>query len=97
MNIQFIIFKGKKLKSEFTDNLPSRSLVKMALKGSMTTQLFIDFIHHLGKYKTSGKSLLIFDGASCHLDFQIIEAADEEGIVLYCLPSITTHELQPLD
>lgn len=45
-----IIFKGKKLKSEFTDNLPSGSLVKMAPKGSMTTQLFIDFIHHLGKY-----------------------------------------------
>lgn len=92
-----ILFKGKKLKTEFTDNLPAGSLVKMAPKGSMTTSLFIDFIHHLGKYKTADKCLLVFDGASCHLDYQIVEAADKENIVLYCLPSNTTHELQPLD
>ncbi|KAL0871502.1 hypothetical protein ABMA27_005220 [Loxostege sticticalis] len=92
-----IIFKGKRLKPEFKDNLPAGALVKMANKGSMTTSLFVEFIKHLGKYKTSGKCLLIFDGASCHLDYNIVDAADKEDIVLYCLPSNTTHELQPLD
>lgn len=92
-----ILFKGKRLKPEFQDNLPSGSLVKMAPKGSMTSSLFVEFIHHLGKYKTAGKCLLVFDGASCHLDYRIVEAEDEEDIVLYCLPSNTTHELQPLD
>ncbi|KAM3959863.1 uncharacterized protein ACR2FA_006149 [Aphomia sociella] len=92
-----VIFKGKRLKTEFTDNLPAGSLVKMAEKGSMTTSLFIDFIKHLGKYKPPGKCLLIFDGASCHQDYLIVEAAEIENIVLYCLPANTTHELQPLD
>lgn len=69
----------------------------MAPKGSMTTELFIEFIKHLGIYKTQGKALLIFDGASSHLDYTIVEEADKLDIVLYCLPSNTTHELQPLD
>ncbi|KAL3289623.1 hypothetical protein HHI36_023033, partial [Cryptolaemus montrouzieri] len=40
---------------------------------------------------------LVFDGASSHLDFTIAEKADNLGITLFCLPSNTTHELQPLD
>lgn len=92
-----ILFKGKRMKPEFNDNLPSGSLVRMAKKGSMTTSLFTEFIHHLGKYKTPGKCLLVFDGASCHLDYSIVDAAEKENIVLYCLPSNTTHWLQPLD
>ncbi|XP_072931645.1 uncharacterized protein [Epargyreus clarus] len=92
-----ILFKGKRLRPEFSDNLPPGSLVKMAPKGSMTTELFVDFIHHLGQNKTPGKCLLIFDGASSHLDARIVDAADAHNIVLYCLPSNTSHELQPLD
>lgn len=94
---RMIIFKGKRAKPEFYDNLPLGSIVRMSPKGSTTSSLFVDFIHHLGKYKMGGKCLLVFDGASCHLDYKIVEAADKENIVLYCLPSNTTHELQPLD
>lgn len=92
-----IIFKGQRQKPEFSDNLPAGSSVKMSPKGSMTTELFVDFIKHLAKYKTQGKILLIFDGASSHLDYTIVEEADRHDIVLYCIPSNTTHELQPLD
>lgn len=92
-----VLFKGKRLKPEYCDQLPAGSLVKMANKGSMTTELFVDFINHLGQYKSPGKALLIFDGAACHLDARIVDAADKYEIVLYCLPSNTTHELQPLD
>lgn len=92
-----IIFKGKRLRPEFCDNLPAGSVVRMAPKGCMTTELFVDFIDHLGQYKSPGKCLLIFDGASSHLDARIVDAADNHNIVLYCLPSNTTHELQPLD
>lgn len=92
-----ILFKGKRLKPEFQDNLPPGSLVKMTPKGSMMTETFIEFINHLHKYRTSGPCLLIFDGAKCHLDFTIVEEAEKCGITLYCLPSNTTHELQPMD
>ncbi|CAG5039045.1 unnamed protein product [Parnassius apollo] len=92
-----VIFKGKRLRPEFCDNMPPGTLVKMGTKGSMTTELFVEFINHLGQFKSQGKCLLIFDGASSHLDARIVDAADAHDIVLYCLPSNTTHELQPLD
>lgn len=92
-----IIFKGKRLKPEFKDNLPAGILVKMAPKGSMTTELFVEFIRHLAKYKIGGPIILVFDGAKCHLDFTIVKEADKHEITLLCLPSNTTHELQPLD
>ncbi|KAF5282299.1 hypothetical protein FQR65_LT14353 [Abscondita terminalis] len=60
-------------KPEFSENLPPGSLVKMARKGSMTTELFVGFVKHLGKHKTQGKILSIFDGATSHLDYTIVE------------------------
>lgn len=92
-----ILFKGKRMKPEFEDNLPAGALVKMSPKGSMTTELFIEFINHMAKYKVHGPILLIFDGAACHLDYSIVDAAEKHEILLFCLPSNTTHELQPLD
>lgn len=92
-----ILFRGKRLKPEFCDNLPHGTLVKMAPKGSMTTQLFNDFLRHFAQYKSNGSTLLVFDGATSHLDFTIAETAESLGITLFCLPSNTTHELQPLD
>lgn len=96
-----IIFKGKRLKQEFTDNLPPETLVKIASKGSMTTSLFIDFIEHLVKYKSPGKCLLIFDDSSCHLDYDIVDAAEKHDILYICAlwqaPLNTTYELQPLN
>ncbi|XP_044582951.1 MFS-type transporter clz9-like [Cotesia glomerata] len=92
-----IIFKGKRLKPELYDNLPPGSLIQKSAKGYMTNELFKEFLKHLAKFKTSGECLLIFDGAACHLDLSIVDLADSLGIYLYCLPSNTTHELQPLD
>lgn len=92
-----ILFKGKRLKPEWQDNLPPGSAVEMTEKGSMTTSVFIKWVHHFGKFKPSGNVLLIFDGAKSHLDAGIVEAADSQGITLLCLPSNTTHELQPMD
>ncbi|KAJ2951388.1 hypothetical protein O0L34_g13531 [Tuta absoluta] len=92
-----ILFKGKRLKPEFRDNLPPGSLVRMTPKGSMTTETFIEFIDHLHKFRTAGPCLFVFDGAKCHLDFSIVDAAERCGITLYCLPLNTIHELQPMD
>ncbi|KAL0861642.1 hypothetical protein ABMA27_009136 [Loxostege sticticalis] len=92
-----VIFKGKRMRPEFYDNLPAGCLVKMAPKGSMTTELFIQFIQHLANNKSPGKCLLILNGAASHLDYQIADEAEKFDIELYCLPSNTTLELQPLD
>lgn len=92
-----ILFKGKRMKPEWNDGLPPGSEIIMTPKGSMTTASFCSWIDHFGKYKTAGPCLLIFDGAKSHLDYSIVEKADQYDITLYCLPSNTTHELQPMD
>nr|CAH7719104.1 unnamed protein product [Callosobruchus chinensis] len=92
-----ILFKGKRLKPEWKDALPSGTTVQMTPKGSMNVAVFVQWIHHLAKYKLPGPCVVVFDGAKCHLDYSIVEAAEKFDIKLFCLPSNTTHELQPMD
>lgn len=69
----------------------------MAEKDSITNELFLDFLRHLHRYKGTDTILLVSDGAASHLDISITKVADELDIRLFCLPSNTTHKLQPLD
>jgi hypothetical protein len=92
-----VIFRGKRRKPELSDDLPPRSCIEMAAKGCMITDIFVRWIEHFAKYKPVGDVLLVFDGAASHLDPSIVEEADKHQIYLFCLPSNTTHELQPLD
>ncbi|XP_018572498.1 uncharacterized protein LOC108911908 [Anoplophora glabripennis] len=92
-----ILFIGKRMKREWKDALPPGSDAFMTTKGSMTVSTFCSWLEHFAKYKVAGPCLLIFDGAKCHLEYSIVEKAAEFDITLYCLPSNTTHELQPMD
>ena len=51
----------------------------------------------LCQVKLTGKVIFIFDGAKCHLSPSIVDEADKYEVTLFCLPSNTTHELQPMD
>lgn len=92
-----IIFKGVRIKPEWYITLPSESKILMTKRGSMTTDAFIQWLDHFARFKSPGPVLSIFDGASSHLDIRIVEAADKHNVTLFCLPSNSTHELQPLD
>lgn len=92
-----LLFKGVRFRKAYTTGTPGGTAAEMTLKGSMTIVTFIKWIQHFARYKTQGKVLLIFDGAKCHLDYRIVEEAEKHNIILYCLPSNTTHELQPFD
>ncbi|KAJ8941411.1 hypothetical protein NQ318_010158 [Aromia moschata] len=92
-----IIFKGLRNLDTFNDNLPPGSVVEMSVKGSMTKELFLKWIHYFAKSKTPSTVLLILDGASCHMDIGVFDLAKMYQISILCLPSKTTHELQPLD
>ncbi|XP_030760298.1 uncharacterized protein LOC115885495 [Sitophilus oryzae] len=80
-----VLFKGKRMKQEWTNSLPPGSLALMTPKGSMTTETFKLWLQHFSKYKVPGPCLLIFDSAKCHLDYTIVTVAEELGITLYCL------------
>ena len=92
-----ILLKGKRMKPEWKDNLPAGSDCQMTSKGSMTTEAFCVWLDHFARFKPNGSCLLIFDGAQCHLDYTVVEKAEEHNITLFCLPANTTHELQPFD
>ncbi|KAJ8882992.1 hypothetical protein PR048_014831 [Dryococelus australis] len=92
-----ILFKGDRMKPEWRENLPPGSNVFMTPKASMTSQTFIKWLDYFAKFKSPGPVLLIFDGAQSRLDANIVTAAEAHGVTLYCLPSNTTHKLQPLD
>ncbi|KAJ8930788.1 hypothetical protein NQ314_016365 [Rhamnusium bicolor] len=92
-----ILFKGKRIKPEWGDSMPPGTSLLMTEKVSMTHTSFSRWIEHFLKCKVPGPCLVIFDGAKCHLDYSILETAERFNITLYCLPSNTTHELQPMD
>lgn len=92
-----ILFAGLRKNPAWEKNLPTGSTTVMTRKGSMTSECFVTFLKHFSRFKPCGPCLLIFDGAKSHLDYTICEVAEENDVVLYCLPSNTTHELQPLD
>lgn len=91
-----LLFENQYVKSEFGDDLPYDTTIRVAEKGSMSTELFISFMEHLKKFKPPGKILLTFEGVSKHLDFRIVDEAEKYDIELLCLPNTVTHELQPL-
>ncbi|KAH9112411.1 hypothetical protein LEN26_001600 [Aphanomyces euteiches] len=73
--------------------------VTTAPKGWMNEEIFIAWLQ---KFSVSippenRPSLLIVDGLAAHCTFDVIELAQELGIIILCLPSNATHLLQPLD
>ncbi|XP_063221784.1 uncharacterized protein LOC134530668 [Bacillus rossius redtenbacheri] len=94
------VMKGKNKKPEWEDNMPPGSIVMMSEKSAyVNTVIFFNWLkNHFFPRKPAGKVLLIMDGHSSHCNsVEVLEFADENDIILLCLPSHTTHYLQPLD
>lgn len=94
------ILKGKNKKPEFEDGMPPGSIVYMNQKSAyINTEIFLEWLKfHFVPRKTAGKVLLILDGHGSHCSsVEALTYADENDIILLCLPPHTTHYLQPLD
>lgn len=95
-----LIMKGVNKKAEFVDGLPSGSEVYMNKKSSyINAELFFKWLkEHFMPRKPAGKTLLILDGHTSHSNaFEMLEFAENNDIIILCLPSHTTQALQPLD
>ncbi len=96
----YCIMKGQNYKDEYGDGLPPGSRVKMIKKSSyMTAELFMDWLeNHFIPRKPLGKVLLILEGHASPMNaVGMLDYANAKDIILLCLPSHTTHYLQPLD
>lgn len=93
------IMKGKNKKAEYEDGLPPGSVLYMSQKSAyINADIFIAWLKdHFIPRKPTGKVLLIVDGNASHCSVEVLELAEENDIIIFCLPSHTTHYLQPLD
>lgn len=94
------VMKGKIKKAEYTDNMPPGSVLYMSQKSAyVNSNIFLEWLkNHFLPRKPEGKVLLILDGHASHSSsVEMLEFANEKNIQLLCLPSHTTHYLQPLD
>ena len=103
----FSIFKGKQNQKAWIETLMNEQGVAIgscctSSKGWTNNELCMDWFQstfepasrkrQVGKYR-----LLIVDGHSSHVSTSAILFCIEHDIILLCLPSHTTHILQPLD
>lgn len=96
----YIIFKGVNKQQAWLDNLPNGAELVMGGKSSyINEQLFLNWLeNHFIPRKSAGPCLLLLDGHGSHTNSpEILEKALENDVHFLCLPSHTTHYLQPLD
>lgn len=80
--------------------MPPGSYIIMSKKSFyVTTDIFTDWLENqFIPRKAMGKCLLILDGHTSHTSAdRLLELAANNDFVLFCLPSHSTHFLQPLD
>ena len=95
-----LVLKGVNKRRDICDGLPPGSDVFMNAKnGYVNTELFMKwFKEFFIPRKSPGVNVLILDGHVSHCNsLELLDLADQNDVVLICLPSHTTHALQPLD
>ena len=94
-----VIFEGKRLNPEWTKGEVPNTLYGMSEKGWTDMELFHYWMTNLfiPNIPPARPVLLLLDGHSSHYEPDTIRIAQNEGIVVLCLPPHTTHVSQPLD
>lgn len=96
----YVVMKGVNKKKEWEDNMPPGSKVVMSKKSAyVNAEIFFEWLRdHFLPRKPLGTVMLILDGHTSHSSsVQMLGFAEMNSIILMCLPSHTTHYLQPLD
>ncbi|KIM92733.1 hypothetical protein OIDMADRAFT_173813 [Oidiodendron maius Zn] len=98
----FIIFEGKRIQDDWTDNsIGKQTVIQVSPNGWTDNKIALTWIKHFDQYtvhQTQGiYRLLILDGHTSHVTLDFVQYCQEHNIVLLCLPPHSTHYLQPLD
>ena len=92
-----IIFKGK----NFMENWGTANALDVEIaksdSGWMNSEIFVAWFMRFVQNITQRPLLLIYDGHSTHINYEIINIANKEQISIIKLPAHTTDKLQPLD
>jgi hypothetical protein len=95
-----IVSPGKKITQDIMKDAPIGSLCMCTDTGYFNSKTFIRYLDHFAANTNPTKEkpvLLILDGFRGHVNVETIQHAMILNIVVVCLPSHTTHVLQPMD
>ena len=98
----YTVYKGKNMWSNWMVGGPAGTLYNTSQSGWMEQHHFLEwfkklFLPAIANLLENGSVVLFVDGHISHVSIELIQLARERGVVLFCLPSHTTHVLQPLD
>ncbi|KAG9101529.1 hypothetical protein FS749_006099 [Ceratobasidium sp. UAMH 11750] len=96
-----VIFKGKHYLLRWDQDNPLNALIAHSAKGWVNGEIALGWLRDFDE-KTRAKAagryrLLIVDGHTSHVGFELLEYARDNKIVMPCYPSHATHVLQGLD
>ena len=81
--------------------LMDNCLLAMLELGYSNNKLSLEWIKHFYKFNCQSQTnctwLLLLDGYISHCTFKFLEHCNSNNIIVFCLPSHTTHLLQPSD
>ena len=93
-----IVFKGVYMMSSWkAQTVYPGTEIAASENGWMTSAIFFNWLQRFCKTITQRPLLLIYDGHSTHLIYDVIKLAREEMMSIIKLPPHTTDKLQPLD
>lgn len=92
----YVIFSGKHLMATCTNGGPVGTRYGVSVNGWMTTQAYIDWFKN-PTLPDDRPILLILDGHSSHVSYEVRQLAVENNIHMLKLPPHLTHLLQHLD
>ncbi|KAF2174999.1 CENP-B protein, partial [Zopfia rhizophila CBS 207.26] len=99
----FIIFAGKHHLSAWyqDDAIPLDWPISLSENGWTTNKLGVKWLQHFDKHtkdRTVGvRRLLVIDGHESHDSLEFQQLCKEKNIITLCMPSHSSHLLQPLD
>ena len=94
----FLIYPRKRITDNLKEGAYPGTSFNCSDSGWITQELYIEwFKFFLTCIPPTRPVLLIEDGHSSHISIDVIELARENSVHILCIPSHTTHLLQPLD
>ena len=103
----FIVWQGKSHRESYYNQggIELEATFAMSPSGYMDDELGLEFMKHFERYSARDSlphlrprpRCLIVDGHSSHIAWRVVKYALDHGIHMICLPSKSTHLLQPLD
>jgi hypothetical protein len=97
----FLIFAGKVLITSWFADLPRDWIITVSPTGWINNDLALAWLKHFDTHTKASSAgayrLLIIDGHDSHCSIEFQDYCKENKIIALCMPSHSSHLLQPLD